>query len=79
MISARSVADAVLPRTVILSPFRVSGVAETVDWGEALVQLGTAVLDAPTVDATLGLLLKYHDDIERVRGALAAQLLAEAS
>ena len=58
---------------------KLPGVAETVDWGEALVQLGTAVLDAPTVDATLGLLLKYHDDIERVRGPLAQQLLAESA
>ena len=58
---------------------KLPGVAETVDWGEALVQLGTAALDAHTVDATLGLLLKYHDDIERVRGPLAQQLLAESA
>ncbi len=58
---------------------KLPGVAETVDWGEALVQLGAGALDAQTVDATLGLLLKYHDDIERVRGPLAQQLLAESA
>ncbi|HEU4728097.1 MAG TPA: MoxR family ATPase [Kofleriaceae bacterium] len=56
---------------------KLPGVAETVDWAEAISHVGGAALDAPTVDATLGLLLKYHDDIERVRGPLAAQLLAE--
>jgi len=58
---------------------KLPGVAETVDWAEAIAHVAPAALDGPTVDATLGLLLKYHDDIERVRGALAAQLLAEAS
>ena len=58
---------------------KLPGVAETVDWAEAIAHVGSAALDPPTVDATLGLLLKYHDDIERVRGALAARLLAEAS
>jgi MoxR-like ATPase len=57
---------------------KLPGVAETVDWAEAVAQLGTAALDAETVDATLGLLLKYHDDIERVRGPVVAQLLGES-
>jgi MoxR-like ATPase len=56
---------------------KLPGVAETVDWAEAISHVGTQALDPMTVDATLGLLLKYHDDIERVRGPLAAQLLAE--
>src|SRR5262249_52491514 len=56
---------------------KLPGVAETVDWAEALSHIGSAELDAPTVDATLGLLLKYRDDIERVRGAMTEQLLAE--
>ena len=56
---------------------KLPGVAETVDWAEAIEHVGATVLDGPTVDATLGLLLKYHDDIERVRGPLASQLLAE--
>jgi MoxR-like ATPase len=68
---------------------KLPGVAETVDWAEAISHLvklaepgppgGGAALDPATVDATLGLLLKYHDDIERVRGPLAAQLLAESA
>jgi MoxR-like ATPase len=66
---------------------KLPGVAETVDWAEAIAQIaGLGELGAlggglhpATVDATLGLLLKYHDDIERVRGALAAQLLAESA
>jgi len=58
---------------------KMPGVAETVDWAEAISHVGGATLDPPTVDATLGLLLKYHDDIERVRGPLARQLLAESA
>jgi MoxR-like ATPase len=64
---------------------KLPGVAETVDWAEAIacvVQAGVAAgadLEPATVDATLGLLLKYHDDIERVRGPLAHQLLAESA
>jgi MoxR-like ATPase len=68
---------------------KLPGVAETVDWAEAIAHVaGLAgapaggpggALDPATVDATLGLLLKYHDDIERVRGALAAEMLAESA
>jgi MoxR-like ATPase len=65
---------------------KLPGVAETVDWAEAISHIAglagpsaSAGLDAATVDATLGLLLKYHDDIERVRGALATELLAESA
>jgi len=65
---------------------KLPGVAETVDWAEAIAHVAAlgppaapGALDPATVDATLGLLLKYHDDIERVRGALAAQLLAESA
>jgi MoxR-like ATPase len=58
---------------------KLPGVAETVDWAEAITHVGGAALEPATVDATLGLLLKYHDDIERVRGPLVAQLLAESA
>jgi MoxR-like ATPase len=60
---------------------KLPGVAETVDWAEAISYIAdrTGALDAQTVDATLGLLLKYHDDIERVRGPLVAELLAESA
>ena len=58
---------------------KVPGVAETVDWADALVQLGmgdAADLDEKTVSATLGLLLKYQDDVVRIRSALGQRLLA---
>jgi MoxR-like ATPase len=67
---------------------KLPGVAETVDWAEAVSHVvdsvngdaaGAATLDRATVDATLGLLLKYRDDIERVRGAMVDQLLAESA
>jgi MoxR-like ATPase len=58
---------------------KLPGVAETVDWAEALAEVGDAELAPATVDATLGLLLKYHDDVERVRGPVAARLLAESA
>src|SRR6185369_13267430 len=48
--------------------FKLPGVAETLDWGRALVALDRVALDAETVDATLGVLLKYQDDIEKVAG-----------
>jgi len=42
-------------------------VAETVDWNQALTQLDVLSLDPQVVDDTLGILLKYQDDIARVR------------
>jgi MoxR-like ATPase len=57
--------------------FKRPGVAETIDWANALVQLDVVRLDFAVVDDTLGLLLKYQDDIARVRGSEAARLLAE--
>jgi MoxR-like ATPase len=56
---------------------KLPGVAETVDWAEAIAHLGVTDLDPGVVGATLGFLLKHHDDIERVRGALVEQLLAD--
>ncbi|BDG06161.1 AAA family ATPase [Anaeromyxobacter oryzae] len=59
--------------------FKLPGVAETLDWTRALVALDRTALDAETVDATLGVLLKYQDDIARVRGAEAEAILREAA
>ena len=55
--------------------FKVPGVAETLDWTQALVALDQATLDPDTVDATLGVLLKYQDDIARVNGEEVQRLL----
>jgi len=57
--------------------FKVPGVAETIDWAHALAQLDVVALDPDTLNATLGTLLKYQDDIERIRGSEAMQILEE--
>ena len=49
----------------------------TLDWADALTQLDTVVLDGDTIDNTLGALLKYQDDIARIRGSEAARLLEQ--
>ncbi|HLX06257.1 MAG TPA: MoxR family ATPase [Thermoanaerobaculia bacterium] len=56
--------------------FKLPGVAETIDWARALVALDRVSLDAATVDATLGVLLKYQDDIEKMAGRAVQELLA---
>ncbi len=58
--------------------FKLPGVAETLDWAQAILALDRVALDAGTVNATLGVLLKYQDDIEKVAGAPVAGMLAEA-
>ena len=57
--------------------FKSPGVAETLDWADALTQLDKVALDSDTIDNTLGALLKYQDDISRIRGSEAAQLLEQ--
>ena len=54
------------------------GVAETLDWGHALVALGCVELDPATVDATLGVLLKYQDDLAKITGPTARALVDSA-
>jgi MoxR-like ATPase len=54
------------------------GVAETIDWTEALAALDRTELDAETVEQTLGSVLKYQEDIEAVRGETLASLVEEA-
>ncbi len=57
--------------------FKLPGVAETIDWAETLTELDTVALDAQAVDDTLGVLLKYQDDIVKVRDSEAARILDE--
>ena len=57
--------------------FKLPGIAETIDWADALTQLDKIVLDPETIDNTLGVLLKYQDDIAKVRGSAAAEILDE--
>jgi MoxR-like ATPase len=57
--------------------FKQPGVAETIDWTHALIQLNHLALDPTAVDNTLGVLLKYQDDIAKIQGSEANQLLTE--
>ena len=59
--------------------FKLPGVAETIDWAQALTYLSKSELTSGDVDETLGVLLKYQDDIARIRGAEAARLVTEAA
>lgn len=58
--------------------FKLPGVAETIDWASALAALDEHELAPGAVDDTLGALLKYQDDIVKVRGDMAARLTEEA-
>ena len=51
--------------------------AETIDWTHALVQLDYLSLDPNSIDSTLGVLLKYQDDIAKIQGSEANALLTE--
>src|SRR6516165_7258938 len=55
--------------------FKSPGVAETLDWASALTELDAVALDPATVSDTLGVLLKYQDDIARIEGAKAKELI----
>ena len=59
--------------------FKRPGVAETLDWAMALTALGTGELDEAAIDGTLGVLLKYEEDVSRVRETLLPSLVAEAA
>jgi MoxR-like ATPase len=79
-------ADARLSREVVaftqrlraMDLFKSPGIAETLDWAEALVALDRMSLDPETVADTLGALLKYQDDVGAITPQIAAQLVAEA-
>jgi MoxR-like ATPase len=58
---------------------KVPGIAETLDWAAALLSMGASQLEPALVDETLGVVLKYEEDIRQVRGERTRQYLAEAA
>lgn len=58
--------------------YKIPGVAETLDWTETLVALNQTTLSDQMVNDTLGLLLKYHDDIQKAQGAVTQKILERA-
>jgi len=54
--------------------YKLPGVAETLDWAEALGHLQTEQLDAAAINYTLGLILKYQDDVDKVRGRVVEEM-----
>jgi MoxR-like ATPase len=58
--------------------FKSPGMAETIDWANALLALGCNVLSDDVVEQTLGVVLKYQEDVDKLRGDVARQLLARA-
>ena len=58
--------------------FKLPGVAETIDWAGALTHLNAKELTPQAADETLGVLLKYQDDIAKIKGSEAARLINEA-
>jgi MoxR-like ATPase len=57
--------------------FKLPGVAETIDWADALMQLDALALTPEAINDTLGVILKYQDDIQRLQGSEAQRLLAQ--
>ena len=57
--------------------YKLPGIAETIEWTRALMQLDTVVLDPRVIQDTLGVLLKYQDDIAKVQGSDAARILEQ--
>ena len=62
-----------------LELFKYPGVAETIDWTRALIQLEAESINQELVGDTLGILLKYQDDIEAIRGDKLADILSSIS
>lgn len=58
--------------------YKQPGIAETIDWAEALLALGAVELDAATIEATIGCIIKYKGDVDRVSETGADQLLSDA-
>jgi MoxR-like ATPase len=68
---------AFIQRLRTLELYKLPGIAETIEWTRALMELDAFVLDPETVNNTLGVLLKYQDDIAKVQGGEAARLLEQ--
>ncbi len=62
-----------------LELYKVPGVSETIDWAAALCALEQRDLTAQAVDDTIGVVLKYQDDVQKVQGAVARELVARAN
>jgi MoxR-like ATPase len=62
-----------------LELYKPPGVAETIDWAQSLATIGASRLDERSVDATLGTILKYHEDHARVRAHGLADLVRAAT
>ncbi len=75
---ARQVAAAV-ERLRQMSLYKPPGVAESIDWAEALAALGRSSIDEASVERTLGSVLKYREDLERVRRAGICELVTAAA
>jgi hypothetical protein len=58
--------------------FKRPGVAETLDWARCLIALDVVALTPEVIADTVGAILKYRDDIERIRGGEVARILDEA-
>jgi MoxR-like ATPase len=58
--------------------FKPPGMAETLDWARALLALGTVDLNEQVVDDSLGVILKYQEDVDTIRGDIAANLIGRA-
>ena len=59
--------------------YKQPGVADTLDWAEALGHLNTQALDAAVVNATLGIILKYQDDVDKMHGPLVNELVEQVT
>src|SRR5216110_3564982 len=62
-----------------LDLYKLPGIAETLDWTRSLIALGEVELNEAAVQATLGSIVKYQEDLERLRGAGSRELLARAA
>ncbi|MGH2410083.1 MAG: AAA family ATPase, partial [Chloroflexota bacterium] len=71
--------SAFVHRLRTLDLYKQPGIAESLDWARALVTLDQAALSDPSVQDTLGCVLKYEEDLHRVRGGTARSILAEVT